>query len=257
MSKTRWLVVLAALCLLVTALAVAYAAGVAKSAVPVQELVRAQRFEVVDSLGRTRAVLGAVRTDDGNEEVSLSIVGRGGSVVAELETKRLFVCDYGELTVYGNSPRQRESATLGGYGPALTLDDDVNGECNLSPAGLGFYVGPTPSMPVGSDKLGAEELAKSWAAFSAALDARSRISLSVSRNGLPQLTLSDGEGRGRAVLSIRDGRPWLSLSDEDGTCRAVLGSVGLETVKTGETRKTAESSLVLFDKEGKVLWQAP
>ena len=39
--------------------------------------------------------------------------------------------------------------------------------------------------------------------------------------------------------------------------RAVLGSTSLELIKTGTIEKRPESSLVLFDKDGKVIWQTP
>ncbi|MFQ5918328.1 MAG: hypothetical protein ACE5I0_11010 [Candidatus Binatia bacterium] len=49
----------------------------------------------------------------------------------------------------------------------------------------------------------------------------------------------------------------LNLMDQKGKTRAVLGSTSLETTRTGTVTKKAEPSLVLFDKEGKVLWSAP
>ena len=58
MKRSRWAVVVVAVCLVVTVAAVAYAAGKA-TAVPVQEVVRARRFEVVDSAGKVVADLGA------------------------------------------------------------------------------------------------------------------------------------------------------------------------------------------------------
>ena len=54
MSKGKWAVVLAVLVVL-AAIALAYAAGQAKAAAP--EVVRAQRFEVVDAEGRVRIAL--------------------------------------------------------------------------------------------------------------------------------------------------------------------------------------------------------
>ncbi len=54
-----------------------------------------------------------------------------------------------------------------------------------------------------------------------------------------------------------DGSASLELYDKDGNKRAVLGSTSLETTDTGTVTKTAESSLVLFDKKGKVIWKAP
>ena len=45
--------------------------------------------------------------------------------------------------------------------------------------------------------------------------------------------------------------------DEHGTVRADLGSTTTEVIATGETRKRAESSLILFDKDEKVMREAP
>ena len=56
MRKRKWALVIVAVCVIVTVAAVAYAAGVAKTAAP--EVIRAQRFELVDAEGRVRAVLG-------------------------------------------------------------------------------------------------------------------------------------------------------------------------------------------------------
>ena len=67
------------------------------------------------------------------------------------------------------------------------------------------------------------------------------------------------EGRKpRVLLGLSDDdAPFLALRDKDGQTRAVLGRTGLESIKTGAVDQRAESSLVLFDREGKVLWQAP
>ena len=52
-------------------------------------------------------------------------------------------------------------------------------------------------------------------------------------------------------------RPSLKLRDENGIIRAALGSTELQVISTGETTHRPPSSLVLFDKEGKVIWEAP
>jgi len=90
----------------------------------------------------------------------------------------------------------------------------------------------------------------------------------------PVMRLSDGKGR-RAEFLFANNGPFLRLTgkqtkmevnnsasslnlyDKDGNKRAVLGSTSLETTRTGTVTKTAESSLVLFDKKGKVIWKAP
>jgi hypothetical protein len=45
--------------------------------------------------------------------------------------------------------------------------------------------------------------------------------------------------------------------DEHGTTRAVLGHAKIERPPTGVIEERPVSSLVLFDKEGKVVWKAP
>ena len=68
----------------------------------------------------------------------------------------------------------------------------------------------------------------------------------------------DAEGRVRAMLGLLpDGSPSLELSDEQGKTRAAMGTTSPETTHTGATEQNVEFSLVLFDKQGKVLWQAP
>jgi len=49
----------------------------------------------------------------------------------------------------------------------------------------------------------------------------------------------------------------INISDDKGNTRAVLGTVDLKVTDTGETRKRPESSLVLFGKDGKVIYKAP
>ena len=49
----------------------------------------------------------------------------------------------------------------------------------------------------------------------------------------------------------------IEISDEEGRTRAVLGSVDLNVIATGEAQKRPESSLVLFGKDGKVVYSAP
>jgi hypothetical protein len=85
---------------------------------------------------------------------------------------------------------------------------------------------------------------------------KTRVDLSMV-HGDPSLNLSDKQEKGRASLEVFEDVPSLELFDKEGKTRATLGSASLETIKTGATEQTAESSLVLFDKEGKVIFQVP
>jgi hypothetical protein len=113
-------------------------------------------------------------------------------------------------------------------------------------------------------------------------DGKRRVSLFVQADGTPDLDLLDKEEDARAGLVVVDDRPFLvmtdkerrvtvhlgypiaggggpalSLWDQEAQVRAVLGSIELMNTKTGATERTAESSLVLFDRENKVIFKAP
>ena len=61
----------------------------------------------------------------------------------------------------------------------------------------------------------------------------------------------------KSAVSGASNREALIVFNDKGELRAALGATELETIGTGEVAKRAESSLVLSDKEGKVMWQAP
>lgn len=118
---------------------------------------------------------------------------------------------------------------------------------------------------------------------------KSRVSLSVDALGQPALTLYDGAGNQTVnLVGMADGPGfWLSpgaskrqsikevvkqkggiglymgkegpaieIEDTNGFS-TVVGSFPLVTPRTGETHHTSAASLLLFDKDGKVLWSAP
>ena len=88
-------------------------------------------------------------------------------------------------------------------------------------------------------------------------EGKERGAMRVLRNGAVSLVFADQKGKVRAGLGLeKEGGPCLVLSDGN-LVRATLGVVDLRGAKPGATGKTAPSSLVLYDKEGKVIWQAP
>ncbi len=72
-----------------------------------------------------------------------------------------------------------------------------------------------------------------------------------------KLLLSQRFNGVRASLMASPRGPNLGITDEHGRERAVLGATALETIATGTIEQRPASSLVLFDKDGKVLFQAP
>ena len=73
----------------------------------------------------------------------------------------------------------------------------------------------------------------------------------------PFLKMNDKKGEMRIVLSMLFEEPVVTLLDEKGQFRAQLGCASLEITKTGSVENRPESSLILFDKVGKVIWKAP
>jgi hypothetical protein len=72
----------------------------------------------------------------------------------------------------------------------------------------------------------------------------------------PTLGLNDETGEKSATLSYTKEGPSLELEDTQGYS-AVLGRSGLVKAITGESQQTSAASLVLFDKEKKVIWKTP
>lgn len=71
------------------------------------------------------------------------------------------------------------------------------------------------------------------------------------------ITLEDADFGRIDIEVIKDKGSTVTLLDMQKKIRAAIGYTELETTKTGSTQIRPTSSLVLFDKEGKVIWKAP
>lgn len=79
--------------------------------------------------------------------------------------------------------------------------------------------------------------------------------LKVDPDHSPVLSL-EGRDKGAALLTMgTDGAPNLTLYDQEGYRRAVLGSSEVQSERAQERRPS--SSLVLLDKNERVIWRAP
>ncbi len=67
----------------------------------------------------------------------------------------------------------------------------------------------------------------------------------------------DDSGRVTAVLDTHGDGARLILYDKAGKPRAMLGTGDLKIPATGSTEHRAESSLVLLNEKGRMLWKAP
>jgi len=272
----------------------------------VAEVVRAKRFELVDSSGRVRVRLSVtltggssidlldnegqiranlgVRFDDspsldlrdreGKMRASMRILSDGSPGLNLLDKERK---NRAALFLFSDGSPMLSLADKGESGDRLALmraslavKSDGYPELRLQGKGaegvatLDVAPGDTPEL-----RMTKGILHTTRALLNVSTDGPSglwltdkegqpRAGIAVKSDGSPSLNLQDKEGKPRASLGVlADGSPGVVLCDKDGKKRAVLGRTVLESVKTGEETTTAESSLTLFDKEGKVLWKAP
>lgn len=219
----------------------------------VAKVIEAEKFVLREATGKERATLElrpygsvALALADGNGgrqaimevsadgEPKLWLMGEDGKSAANLEV----IAGLPQLTLRGKDGQVRAALglLLGVGQPLLQLNDENGGhgaDLGLSLDGSRFLAFYDESGHV-------------------------RSVLRVFSKGGSGLALIDKKGGGRAWLTLAsDGSPSLILQDENGKERAVLGHTGLKATRTGTVEQRPASSLVLLDKDGKVLWSAP
>jgi hypothetical protein len=86
---------------------------------------------------------------------------------------------------------------------------------------------------------------------------KERADLTLTGDGTPRLQLFDGAGTRRAGLALSpEGLPGLLLEDR-GQPRAILGAAAGDAKSGTPGRKPSTSSLLLYDKDGSLVFQAP
>ena len=89
---------------------------------------------------------------------------------------------------------------------------------------------------------------------------KERASLVADRAGSVFLVLFDAAAKTRATLSVSNDGPSLAFYDPSGQVRTILGStnaVASHVNENGIAERAPTSSIVLFDKMGKLLWREP
>ncbi|HEY2384007.1 MAG TPA: hypothetical protein VGK48_22765 [Terriglobia bacterium] len=89
---------------------------------------------------------------------------------------------------------------------------------------------------------------------------KDRASLIADNAGTVFLILFDAAGKTRANLSVGNEGPSLVFYDNAGKPRTIIGSttlVGSHVNENGIAELSPPSSIVLFDKAGKLLWREP
>jgi hypothetical protein len=89
---------------------------------------------------------------------------------------------------------------------------------------------------------------------------KERASLVADQAGSVFLVMFDSAGKTRANLSVSNDGPSLVFYDPTGRQRTIIGSttvVASHVNENGIAEKGPASSIVLFDKSGKLLWRQP
>ena len=87
-----------------------------------------------------------------------------------------------------------------------------------------------------------------------------RASLVADNAGSIFLVMFDNAGKTRVNLSVGNEGPTMVFYDPSGQARTIIGSttlVGSHVNENGIAERSPASSIVLFDKAGKLLWRQP
>ena len=74
-------------------------------------------------------------------------------------------------------------------------------------------------------------------------------------SGNPSISVLNADGQGGAGMSFGKNGPSLKLQDGNGFS-TVVGASQIEN-RSRQAQSTSAASVVLFDKDNKVIWQAP
>jgi hypothetical protein len=200
------------------------------------------------------------------------------SVLAQARPEKVIRAEEFQLvdsdgTVYASLSRPFGGATLSlsdkeGI-PALTLGN-LSGE-----NGLWLQRGPLPFAKFSRENSTGNvwlQLRDENMLLRAALDYRSgnpaltlfhdqqmvQLGLGVTSDGSPVITMTDRNGKRRVNVQVdQSGNASIQIKDANGNDRAVLGATELVGIQTGSVELRPDSSLVLFDRDGKVLYSIP
>jgi len=190
----------------------------------------------------------------------------------EVRTRRLVIEDEIGARARLFVGRDGLALTLSGeHGPCLSLTDESGPCLKLTDEGSGPCLrltdenGKTRALLYGQGLELLNEKGQKLAALEAGedgsrltlLDENPKASVDLgAKGGVAELVLYDEDGP-RAELTLTEDGPELTLRDENDQTRAALGWCSTVRKVDGVVETHPESSLVLFDKDGKVLKELP
>ena len=224
-----------------------------KESIP--KVLKAREVQVVDDRGVARITMKI----EANGDPALSIAGTKGSGV------RLALAQDRPILSLSDETRVRAVLEVGKDEAALDLDD-AEGRRTAR-----LEAGPAAGLLFGDSRLAGVEASLTLGdrgpsvSLSAPGDAGdASVTLLASPASGPLIAASKGLAAARLDVSYQ-GDPSVTISDSEGRDRAVLGVTRLEVerkkrgkvVEKQEKQRTDPSSLVLFDREETVVWKAP
>ena len=129
----------------------------------------------------------------------------------------------------------------------------TDGEVREAPS-LTFW-NADPLRGMDADTLAPDEESK--ALLKVAIEYLKHATVEITGGPSPSIKLAAEDLSSPRVEMTGGPSPSINLYDDKAGLRTALGCTDLTTIKTGETTGRVPSSLVLFDKDGKVIWQAP
>jgi len=118
---------------------------------------------------------------------------------------------------------------------------------------------PDPDQPIAA-RTPVEAEVRSHAFLLVDSNGKERASLVTDAAGSVFLVMFDAAGKTRANLSVSNDGPSLVFYDPSGQPRSIIGSttlVGSHVSENGIVEKAPSSSMVLFDRMGKLLFRTP
>jgi hypothetical protein len=244
--------------------------------------VRAKRFVLVDKDGRDRARLisGHPWRDDVQFPAVLQFLDKEGRIVGHFgvlagrdgtDTGHLRLSDKAEKTSILILPTGLNAFGLHAFGDdglvslgasGLSVSGGVEGKPGRSSSSYQAS-GVSISGPNGTSSASLRVLVPKDTPDFAMLRLSGKgavggASLTSDSDGSSSLSLRPTTIESGISLRVESGEaPSLRLADDTGQTRAVLGGSELIIERTGLVQKLPTSSLVLFGKDGKVIWKAP
>ena len=185
-----------------------------------RQSISAREFKLVDEHGKVRAKFALQDTSPRSQEWGLWLFDQEGKECSQLVTNT------GNWTTLHLHTTQKSEAKLRGGG--VLFETHPGGAYGQVAYGLNYI-----EFGERSDTTGGP---------------------SISLTSIGQV----GHGTGRIVMSAaEDGAASIKIRDAKDRIRAVMGSTSTVTPTTGVEHSRPESSLVLSDQQGNVIWQAP